>query len=51
MIFDIVSFLLGLALGGGAVFVYLHKHQTAAIATATKLATDVADLKVDAKKA
>lgn len=32
--------------GAGAVFVYLHKHQTAAIAAATNLAATVADAKV-----
>ena len=31
--------------GGGAVFVYLHKHTTAAIAAAANLAAGVADAK------
>lgn len=42
----IASHAVAFLLGGGVVFVYLHKHQVAAIAAATRLAQDVADAKV-----
>ena len=35
--------------GGGVVFVYLHKHQAAAIAASQSLATAVNDAKADLK--
>jgi hypothetical protein len=53
MTITIITHVLAFLAGGGGVFVYLHKHQTAAIAAASTLATGVADAKaaVDAVKA
>lgn len=47
---DIIGFILGLLVGSGAMLAYLHKHQAAAIAAATKIANDVADAKIAAAK-
>lgn len=51
MILSIISHAVAAMIGGGGVFVYLHKHQTAAIAAATTLAADVAVAKSAAKQA
>lgn len=53
MILTIVSHVVAFLLGAGGVFVYLHKHATAAVAAATSLASDVAAVKTavaDVKK-
>jgi hypothetical protein len=52
MMFTIVTHAIAFLAGGGGVFIYLHKHQTAAIAAATTLASTVADAKsaLDAAK-
>jgi hypothetical protein len=46
MLMTILSHAVAFLAGGGGVFVYLHKHQNAAISAATTLATVVADTKV-----
>jgi hypothetical protein len=45
MTLTIITHALAFLAGGGVVFVYLHKNQTAAVAAATTLAAGVADVK------
>jgi hypothetical protein len=47
MTHDLISFIVGVLLGALAVFVYLHKHTTAAVAAATNLALAVDGAKAD----
>lgn len=47
MLLTIATHGLAFLAGGGAVFVYLHKHQTAAVAAANSLAADVAAAKAE----
>jgi hypothetical protein len=45
MTLTIITHVLAFLAGGGTVFIYLHKHQTQAIAAATSLAGTVAEVK------
>lgn len=51
MTMTIVTHALAFLAGAGGVFVYLHKHQTAAIAAATNLATALNSVKTDTQEA
>jgi len=47
MTMTIITHVLAFLAGGGGVFVYLHKHQTAAVAAASSLAAEVAKVKAE----
>lgn len=47
MFSSILSLAVAFIAGGGLVFIYLHKQQAAAIATANQLAADVASAKAE----
>jgi hypothetical protein len=47
MIFTIATHAIAFIAGAGGVFIYLHKHQTAAIAAANNLASAVTSAKAD----
>jgi len=51
MLLTITSHAVAFLAGGGAVFVYLHKHQAAAVSMATNLANTVNQAKADLQKA
>jgi hypothetical protein len=48
MLTTIVSHAVAFLFGAGGVFIYLHKHTVAAVNLSTKLASDVADVKIAA---
>lgn len=47
MISDVIIFILGVLVGGGAVLAYLHKHTAKAVVVSAAAAADVAALKTD----
>lgn len=51
MTLTIITHVLAFLAGGGGVFMYLHKHQQAAVAAASALASEVAKVKADVAKA